>query len=162
MSIQSGNHYRHAVLALILISPWLLCSTATDAAGRGYWISGVEAVQAVQTPSGGIPLISGKPTFVHVYVQSDERGHGPWKNIKAELSVTGPNGGIRQGVSLDNRRLRSLQRVVTELAGTIALLSYSMTMRRCLTRRCRSGTCLFRDWRNGWQSSRRGQPRPRI
>jgi hypothetical protein len=68
------------VLVLALASP-------SRAAGVGFWITGIEAVQAVQTPSSGVPLIGGKPTFVRVYVRSNERNHGPWTNISSTLTV---------------------------------------------------------------------------
>jgi hypothetical protein len=36
-----------------------------------FWITGIEVVQAVQTPDNSVPLIGFKTTFVRVYVQAD-------------------------------------------------------------------------------------------
>jgi hypothetical protein len=50
------------------------------------YISGVEFVQAVQTPDNGVPMVAVKPTFVRVYVRASEAWHGPW-NLDARLVV---------------------------------------------------------------------------
>lgn len=53
------------------------------------WITGVEWVQVVQTPANEVPMISGKPTAIRVYVRSREDGAGPWTNVRAQLQVEG-------------------------------------------------------------------------
>jgi hypothetical protein len=77
----------------LLLALSLLISLArpTIAAGTGFWITGIEAVQAVQTPTSGVPLIGGKPTFVRVYVRSNQKNHGPWTGISATLTVKAKN-----------------------------------------------------------------------
>jgi hypothetical protein len=76
---------RHLMYCLLFC---LLTPGTIYAAGTGFWITGMDAVQAVQTPAGGVPLITGKPTFIRVYLRSNEQGHGPWKNVSAKLTVT--------------------------------------------------------------------------
>ena len=49
-------------------------------------ISGMEVVQAVQTPGNTVPMVALKPTFVRVYVRSVELSHGPWQ-VDARLTV---------------------------------------------------------------------------
>ena len=68
-----------------LLPPLLLALSAFAPAGC-YSISGMEAVQAVQTPKNGVPMIALKPTFVRVYVRSVEVSHGPW-HVDARLTV---------------------------------------------------------------------------
>ena len=62
------------------------CRKTTD-----YWITGVDVVQGVQNPVNGIPLVAYKPTFVRVYVQSNEANHGPWR-VSSRLVVKNPTG----------------------------------------------------------------------
>jgi hypothetical protein len=77
---------------LLLLAAALLTVTSIPsmAAGTGFWITDVEALQVIQTPNKGVPLIGGKPTFVRVYVGSNEQNHGPWNNVTATLDVTAP------------------------------------------------------------------------
>jgi hypothetical protein len=58
------------------------CQKQTDC-----WITGMTPVQGVQTTLNQVPLVAYKPTFVRVYVQSNESKHGPWTDITARLTV---------------------------------------------------------------------------
>jgi hypothetical protein len=65
-----------AVLAVFGTGPLVGCMS----------ISGMEVVQAVQTPGNTVPMVALKPTFVRVYVRSVELSHGPWQ-VDARLTV---------------------------------------------------------------------------
>ena len=56
-----------------------------------FWITGIEAIQSVQTPDNGVPLIGHKPTYVRAYVQSDVG-----MNITGVLRATDAGGRVRQ------------------------------------------------------------------
>ncbi len=57
---------------------------------KDYWITDMQVVQGVQTNLNTAPLLAQKPTFVRVYVQSNEANHGPWTDITARLVVRDP------------------------------------------------------------------------
>ena len=52
-------------------------------------VTGIEAVQSVQTADSQVPLIANKRTFVRVYGESTEDSRGPWTDVVAFLSVEG-------------------------------------------------------------------------
>src|SRR5215469_11918402 len=56
-----------------------------------FWITGMEVIQAVQTPDNAVPLIGHKATFVRVYVKSDVAG-----TLSGRLHVPAPGGGTRE------------------------------------------------------------------
>jgi len=56
-------------------------------------------VQGVQTTLNGVPLVAYKPTFVRVYVQSNESKHGPWTDITARLTVKDLSTGVTHELS---------------------------------------------------------------
>ncbi len=67
-----------SLLAVVLLG----CQKQKDC-----WITGMSPVQGVQTTVNSVPLVAYKPTFVRVYVQSNESKHGPWTDVTARLTV---------------------------------------------------------------------------
>src|SRR5262249_52473628 len=63
-----------------------------------FWVTGIEVIQAVQTPDNAVPLIGHKPTFVRVYVQSDAP-----VEVSGRLDVQAPDGGVRHLSSFGSR-----------------------------------------------------------
>ncbi len=59
-------------------------------------VTGIEAVQSVQTADSQVPLIANKRTFVRVYCESTEDSRGPWTDVGAFLSVRGQPSGAAQ------------------------------------------------------------------
>jgi hypothetical protein len=59
---------------------------------HSYWITGMEIVQAVQTPNNEVPLIGFKTTFVRVFVQSSRNRN----DITGRLFVPSAEGSTRQ------------------------------------------------------------------
>jgi hypothetical protein len=53
------------------------------------WVTGIEVTQGIQVPNNLVPLVGYKATVVRVYAQSQEDSNGPWRNVLAQLSVSG-------------------------------------------------------------------------